>query len=183
MYRRRGADGAPIGVAPADPWEYGVLRQYEVPMALDSALKDAIEKDRRLFGRFRRITLEAYQARDIYDWCRSKGFEADLVHMTWQAKAQLVRMWLELLATDRLRCSSENVLLFQECLNYREDLSSSTPSYEGPKRSVRVPGPKGDVDLTIKDDALESAMWAVWGLFARPRKNVTRSSASKPSGL
>lgn len=174
--------GNPVAEVPADPWEYVVLRQFEVPLSMDKPIKDAIERDRKVFGRFTKITLESYQARDIYDWCCNKGFDAEIVSMTWQAKAQLVRMMLELLATDRLRFSAANVLLYYELLNYREDLSSATPSYEGPKRTIRAAGPDGDADLTIKDDALESAMWAIWGLRNARRPRAATSFSTKPAG-
>lgn len=174
--------GNQVAEVPADPWEYVVLRQFEVPLSMDKAIKDAIEQDRKLFGRFTKVVLESYQARDIYDWCCNRGFEAEIVSMTWQAKAQLVRMMLELLATGRLRFSADNVLLHQELINYREDLSSATPSYEGPKRAIRVTGPDGDVDLTIKDDAVESAMWAIWGLRNARRPRAAASFSSKPAG-
>lgn len=175
--------GNTIGKVPADPWEYVVLRQYEVPYAMDKPLKDAILADRRVFGRFSKITLEAYQARDIYDWCVSQRYDAELVHLTWQAASNLVRMMLELLATDRLKCTAANVLLYQELLNYREDLSSATPSYGGPKRSVRVEIAGDLKDMVIKDDALESCMWAIWGLRAHKKPAPPRSLATKPAGF
>lgn len=189
-------DGSPLGEMPADPWEYTILRQYVVPMAMDHPLKDAILADRKLFGRFTRVSLESYQARDIYDWCLAQRIEAEIVHMTWQAQSNLVRMMVELLSTNRLRISAANTLLYHELLNYREDCSGSTPSYGGPKRTIRIDQspdqPTGDAapprhlaggELTIKDDALESAMWALWSLRAAKKRPPPGSAPRKPPGF
>lgn len=175
--------GNKLGEVDADPWEFTVLRQAEIPFAMDKPIKDAIARGRKDFGRYSKLALEQYQARDIYDWCCQQGLPCELVHMTWQAKASLVRMMLELLSTDRWHFSAGNVLLTQELLNYREDLSAATPDYGGPKRSISVMIADQLKDLVIKDDSLESAMWATWALRGHKQARGRRSLRHKPPGF
>jgi len=108
--------------------------------------------------------LESHQASDLGEWCGKQwwGGKVHVCSMTAQAKTQLVEQAHGLVVTRRLTIPAHYYVLHAEWTNYSEDASGSVPSYEGRRKTVDLADESGNrVSTWIKDDYLESGLWAI----------------------
>lgn len=170
------ADGNALGEVEQRASAWAVIAIAFVPYSDGGEIQRIIRRWERLYGAAM-LTLETYQAKDLYDWALRCGYEAALEHMTAQAKARHVLRLTEWLHEGRLilpaREDGHCAVLRREFERYSEtDAGGACPSYGGETASETFAwpgggpggGPGGDSGgektLRIKDDAVEALMWA-----------------------
>ncbi|MEN6503293.1 MAG: hypothetical protein ABFD92_02025 [Planctomycetaceae bacterium] len=181
--------GNKIAAEICDGSMYMLIGAWEFMYALADPIKDKLLQIDRTWG-IGRLKLEAYQASDLWEWCKGQRFgpRTSADHMTSQAKLQLVTFMHNLVITRRFKASPTYSVLRREFTNYREDASTSVPSFGGKRDgNVELDRPDAVTGIVtrqktwIKDDYLEATLWAVEAARdAKPRG--TARVLAKPAG-
>lgn len=180
-------EGKLVGIQPEQPWEYTLLEQDEIPFGDDQTLKAVIEHCDRRYGRLSGVSLEVYQANDIYLWCERHRpqIRAEVVHATAPVQLEMFNLLYGVVAAGRLRAGVGHHLLRAELLIFQEDDSGSMPKFGLlRKRRVKLETPEGILELMAKDDAVYSLAHSMRSLrsIVRARGQVT-SFRRKPAGF
>lgn len=129
--------------------------------------------------------LESHQASDLGEWCAKQwwGRHVQVRHMTAPAKKLLVEQAHGLIVTRRFAAPDSYPILRAELTNYAEDATGAVPSYGGRRKTVDLQTADGErITTWIKDDYLESLLWAIDA--AREARLVGRMRiVDKPPGL
>jgi hypothetical protein len=183
--------GRQIAAELCDGSVYVLLGAWEYMYHLRDPLQAKIEQIHRAVG-IGQMCLEQYQASDLCEWCKTKPFgpQTDLRHMTPQAKQQLVQFMHGLVIMRRFFAPASYHVLRAELGNYREDASGGgIPSYGGGRktmdlavRDARDGHAVKTITTWIKDDYLESALWAVEAARGAKPRTIARL-VPKPFGL
>lgn len=177
------AKGKAIGEEVTDGTFYCLVGAWEFMHALGDPIRDKIRQIDQAYG-IGAVNLEAYQASDLGEWCKTQRFasRSNIVHMTAQARQQLVTFADGLVKTRRLILPAGQVILRAEFLSYREDASGGgVPSYSGIRKTVELEKDGKRFTTWIKDDYLESFLWSLDA--ARTAPTVHRAvMMDKPAG-
>lgn len=160
-------EGNLIEVVPEQPWEYTLLEQDDVRFSDDATLKTVIEHCDSRYGRLAMVSLEVYQAGDLYLWCERHRpqIRAEVVHATAPVQLEMFGLLYQVVAAGRFRASSAHHLLRAELTVFQEDDSGSTPKFGlESRRRVSLNTPEGAVELFVKDDAVYSLAHAMRAL-------------------
>jgi hypothetical protein len=180
-------EGNLIEVVPEQPWEYTLLEQDEIRFSDDATLKTVIEHCDRRYGRLANVSLEVYQANDIYLWCERHRpqIRAEIVHATAPVQLEMFSLLYQVIAAGRFRASSAHHLLRAELSVFQEDDSGSTPKFGLEKRRrVTLNAPEGAVELFVKDDAVYSLAHAMRALRDMERApGQATAFRQKPKGF
>jgi len=165
-------DGELVGLEAPDPWVYVLLNLVAFPYSNAEAIKRVIAADRERYERFDNVSFEQYQAGDLWTWGQTQGIPCVLTHFTAPVQMEAYSDFYRVVASGRFYASAAHWILREEMMNAEEDASGRTPSFGGPRVTVRDPEGKA---VRIKDDAVE----AVVNLFIALRGEM-RAPASAP---
>jgi hypothetical protein len=172
---------------------YVWLGAWEFMRYLRDPIQEKLLQIDRVWG-IGQVCLEQYQASDLGEWCQTKRFgdRTSLEHLSSQAKQQLVQFTHSLVSQRRVFISPFYSVLRAEFTNYREVSATSAggiPGYEGRRKTTDIDfqSPLDGHTLKraetwIKDDYLESGMWALYAARNARARSVARI-LPKPLGL
>lgn len=151
-------DGNITGYELPDPFVYVLLNLVEFPWSNAAAIQRVIEADVDRYGGIDNMSFEQYQAADLHEWAQLQGWPAVLTHFTGPAQLEAYSELYRIVASGRFFASAEHWILRAEMANVEEDESGKTPSFGGPKVTVKDPSGK---PVRIKDDSVEAVINAV----------------------
>ncbi len=151
-------DGAISGFELPDPFIYVLLNLVEFPWSNAAAIQRVIEADVERYDGIDNMSFEQYQAADLKDWADAQGWSAVLTHFLGPVQLEAYSEFYRIVASGRFYAGAEHWILRAEMQNVEEDESGKSPSFGGPKVTVRDPEGK---PVRIKDDSVESVINAV----------------------